>query len=59
MELVELNYGRGGGYVVVWDRTRLHECVGAEESLLADPVAFVNDDGCYIVPWAVTVRLAM
>jgi hypothetical protein len=26
---------------------------------LADPVAFVDDDGSYVAPWAVTERLAL
>jgi hypothetical protein len=58
-ELIEMNYGRGGGYVVVADRERLLKFIDAEASLLADPVAFADDDGSYVAPWAVTERLAL
>jgi hypothetical protein len=56
-ELIEMNYGRGG-YVVVPDPDRLVRFIDAEASLLADPVGFVDDDGSYTAPWAVTERLA-
>jgi hypothetical protein len=52
-EFIEMNYGRGGGYVVVPDRERLLRFIDVDASLLADPVAF-DDDGSYVAPWAVT-----
>lgn len=59
-ELIEVNYRGGGGYVVISDREGLLRLIGGDEALLADPVAFVDeDDGSYVAPWAVTERLAL
>ena len=55
-ELIELNYDRSGGYIVVPDRERLLRFINADASVLADSVAFVDDDGSYVAPWAVTMR---
>lgn len=58
-ELIEMDYRGGGGNVVVPDRHRLVGVMSVDGALLEDPIAFRNEDGSYVTPWAVTERIAV
>lgn len=55
--LLEVNWRKGGGYIIIHDLQKLTVELAVPPGLLDDPVAF-TDEGSYVAPWAVTQRLA-
>jgi hypothetical protein len=57
--LLEVNWRKGGGYIIIHDLQRLTVEFAVPSALFEDPAAFTDDDdGSYVAPWVVTERLA-